>query len=107
MTDSEREEIMKAATVEGSFLMYKDRPLVREGNTICYGNMSDAYYLQLVIMNTTEVNGHDVPDKIIIQIVNTDTKLSAGERIVKQDMKTGLAEAFELGVIWLERNLGE
>ena len=107
MTDSEREEIMKAATVDGAFLIYKNRPLVRDGNILCYGNMSDAFYLQLVIMNTIEVKGHEVPDKIIIQIVSTDKKLSAGERIVKQDMKSGLAEAFELGVIWLERNLGE
>ena len=42
MTD-EMKELLKAATVKGSYLMYKDRPLVREGNTIIYGNMEDDY----------------------------------------------------------------
>ena len=31
-----------APLVGGSYLMYKDRPLVREGDTICYGDMRAA-----------------------------------------------------------------
>lgn len=105
MTDEMR-EALKGATVKGKYLMYKDRPLVREGNTIIYGNMDDEYVLQLIIMNEKEYMGKNVPDKIIVQITKTDMSLSDGERIVKQDLKTGLAEAFELGVIWLERLIG-
>lgn len=105
MTDEMR-EILKEATVKGKYLMYKDRPLVREGNTIIYGNMDDEYVLQLIIMNEKEYMGKTVPDKIIVQITKTDTALSDGERIVKQDLKTGLNEAFELGTIWLERLIG-
>ena len=106
MTEEMR-EILKDATVKGNYLMYKDRPLVREGNTIVYGNIEDEYVLQLIIMNEKEYMGKNVPDKIIVQIVKTDTSLSDGERIVKQDLKTGLNEALELGIIWLERKIGE
>lgn len=105
MTDEMR-EVLKDATVKGKYLMYKDRPLVREGNTIIYGNMDDEYVLQLIIMNEKEYMGKNVPDKIIVQITKTDMSLSDGERIAKQDLKSGLAEAFELGVIWLERMIG-
>ena len=104
---SEIKEILKDATVQGKFLMYKERPLVREGNTILYGNMDDAYILQLIIMTEKEVDGKNVPDKIIIQIMKTDPTLSDGDRIVKQELRSGLYEAFELGMIWLERLLGE
>ncbi|MBQ8746724.1 MAG: hypothetical protein IJZ08_02525 [Clostridia bacterium] len=94
------------STVDGKYLMYKGRPLVRGENIICYGFMEDPYILQMTIMTTKEVGGKEVPDKILIQIVKTDATLSARERIVKQDMKSGLYEAFDLGIIWLERYLG-
>ena len=29
------------STVDGDFILYKNRPLVREDNVICYGNVSD------------------------------------------------------------------
>lgn len=105
MTDEEK-KVLEGATVEGKFLMYKDRPLVREGNTIIYGNMEDEYVLQLIIMNEKEYLGKSVPNLVIIQIVKTDKDLSDGEKIVKQEMKSGLYDAFELGTIWLERLIG-
>ena len=94
------------ANVEGEYLMYKGRPLVRGENTICYGFMEDPYILQMTIMTTKPQGDKEVPDKVLIQIVKTDKTLSAQERIVKQDMKTGLYDAFDLGIIWLERLLG-
>lgn len=96
----------KLSTVNGKYLEYKGRPLVREDNTICYGYMEDPYILQMTVMTTKQQSGHDVPDKVLIQILKTDPSLSAQEKIVKQDMKNGLYEAFDLGVIWLERFLG-
>ena len=72
---------------------------------ICYGFMEDPYVLQMTIMTTKQQNNKEVPDKILIQVVKTDKNLSAQERIVKQDMKSGLYDAFEIGLIWLERYL--
>lgn len=74
---------------------------------ICYGCVEDDYVLQLMIMSQKEYKGKDVPDKILIQVVKTDANLPATERIVKQDMKSGFSDAFELGVIWLERQLAK
>ena len=105
--NEETKDILKEANVDGKFLMYKDRPLVREGNTIIYGNVDDEYILQLIIMTEKEFKGAMVPDKIIIQIMKTDKELSDGERIVKQELKSGLCDAFELGLIWLERLIGD
>ena len=38
-------------TVKGKYLEYKGKPLVREGNTICYGDMTEKYVLLLEIMS--------------------------------------------------------
>ena len=100
-------QVIEQATVKGSYLMYKDRPLVRDNNVICYGNMDDEYVLCLTIMTETEQNGKTVPDMVLIQIVRTEEKLSATDKIAKQDVKKGLFEAFELGYIWLTRLIGE
>jgi len=96
----------KNITVNGKYLEYKGRPLVREANTICYGFMEDPYILMMTIMTTKKQKETEVPDKILIQILKTDKNLSFQDKIVKQDMKSGLAEAFDLGLIWLERLLG-
>lgn len=106
MSDIEK-EILDKATVKGSYLMYKDRPLVRDNNVICYGNMDDEYVLCLTIMTEVEQNGKNVPDMVLIQIVRTDENVSATDKIAKQDIKKGLYEAFELGYIWLTRLIGE
>ena len=34
---------------KGKYLMYKGKPLVRENNFICYGDMEDEYILFLMI----------------------------------------------------------
>ena len=96
----------KNITVNGQYLEYKGRPLVREANTICYGFMEDPYVLMMTIMTTKKQKETEEPDKILIQILKTDKNLSFQDKIVKQDMKSGLAEAFDLGLIWLERLLG-
>ncbi len=91
------------STVDGKFLMYKGLPLVREDNVICYGSMDEDYVLQMIIMSEKDSDGTKVPDKILIQVLKTDKTLPDHERIVKQDMKSGFYDAFEIGLIWLER----
>ena len=93
------------SNVDGKFLMYKGLPLVREDNVICYGSMDDEYILQMIIMSETEYKGKKVPDKVYVQLLRTEPGLSQKERVVQEAMKTGLYEAFDLGVAWLERYL--
>ncbi len=93
------------STVNGNFMLYKNRPLVREDNVICYGNVSDKYILQMIIMTEKEYKGRAVPDKIYVQLLSTDQSLPENSRVVKSSMKEGFSEAFEVGLAWLERYL--
>lgn len=87
------------------YLIYKGRPLIRENNIIVYGCAEEKYILQMTIMTTKEFEGNVVPDKMIVQVINTDATLPMNERVVKQDMIAGFFDAFDLGVTWLETYL--
>ena len=87
--------------VSGKYLEYKGKPLVREGNTICYGDMNEKCFLVLEIMSYKEVKGNSLPDKILIQIIDSKDPT----KILKQGDKNGLHDAFSIGLVWLERAL--
>ncbi|MBR6940839.1 MAG: hypothetical protein IKH65_08540 [Clostridia bacterium] len=92
--------------MEQDILMYKDRPLVRHGNTIYYGYMDQPYVAILQIMSTREFQGEQIADKVTVQLFRTDpniTKLK--DKIVKKAEGKGLYSALDIGSIWLEREL--
>ena len=84
--------------VEGKYLEYLDKPLVREGDTICYGDMNEKCILILEIMSYKEVDGKRVPKNILIQVIDSKDP----NKIIKQGTKEGLHDAFSIGVIWLD-----
>lgn len=90
---------------EKEFLTYKGRPLVRKGNEIYYGDMSEKYVILLQIMSTKKEGDMEIADKVLIQLLNTDSDLRPKERIVKKSEKIGLYNAMDIGTIWLERAL--
>ena len=93
--------IDERALVEGKYLEYKGKPLVREGDTICYGDMNEKCILILEIMSYKEVDGNNLPDKIFIQIIDSKDP----NKVIKQGQKNGLYDAFSIGLVWLERAL--
>lgn len=88
--------------VKGKYLYYKNKPLVREKDTICYGDFSEKCVLLFEIMSYTEQDGIKAPDKILIQILD-----SASGQILKQADKVGMHEAFTYGMFWYEKILTE
>ena len=87
--------------VEGKYLMYKDKPLVREGDTICYGDMSEKCILILEIMSYKTVGNEEIPNDILIQIIDSKDPT----KIIKQGKKNGLNDAFSIGLVWLDMAL--
>lgn len=87
-----------AELVKGKYLEYKGRPLVREGDTICYGDKTEKCFLILEIMSYKKVGDNEVPDNIFVQVVQSDNP----SKIVKQGEKNGLYDAFGIGLVWLD-----
>ncbi len=92
---------------EKEFLTYKGRPLVRKGNEIYYGDMSEKYVIMLQIITTKKDGDLEIADKVLVQLLDTDTELRPRERIIKKSEKTGLYNAMDIGNIWLERALAK
>ena len=87
---------------KNEYIMYKGLPLVREGDTICYGDLNEKYMLMLNILSKKE-NGE--PNMIMVSICHTEdkNKLVNGKQAIKND----LFEALDLGSIWLEHLIKE
>lgn len=95
--------------IKGKYLIYKNKPLVRDKNVLCYGDMSDDYILFMMILSTkkTELGTLDdkpeIPDRILVQILSTDESKPSHERLVKQFEKNGLFNAIDIGLVWLNK----
>ena len=50
---------MKVLAEKKEFLTYKGKPLVRQGNTIYYGDMADDYVIMMQILAKKEVGDKD------------------------------------------------
>ena len=87
-----------AEKVTGKYLEYKGKPLVREGDTICYGDKADKCFLILEIMSYKKIGDNEIPDKIFIQVVDSKDP----GKIIKQGDKNGLYDAFGIGLVWLD-----
>lgn len=87
------------------FLTYKGKPLVRKGNEIYYGDMSEKYVIKLEILSTKNEGDLVLADKIKVLLMLSDTEVKLKDRIIKTSEKTGLYEAMDIGAVWLEREL--
>ena len=89
------------------FLTYKGKPLVRSGNILYYGNMSDPFVIMIQIISTKKIGELEVANRVTVQLLNTDPDVRPRERIVKKSEKQGLYQAMDIASIWLERALSQ
>ncbi len=83
-------------------LMYKEKPLVRRGNTLYYGFIDEKYIVKIVEESSEEISGTSIGNKVTVQLTTNNTKLQGKERIIRQSKKEGLFDALDVGVVWLQ-----
>lgn len=70
---------------DGKTLLYKGKPLIRNGNTIYYGNTEDKMILKLRVLENRPVSEtEDVATKVEVNLVS----LENGEKVIKKGEKT-------------------
>ncbi len=84
-------------------LTYKGLPLVRSGNKIFYGDPKKKFILVLIILKVDKTGEIALPSRVLVQIRKTD----GTDEVVQEKEKNSLGEAFQLGLIWLERSLSQ
>ena len=83
------------------FFMYKDKPLVRSGNTLYYGSMQDPYVVMLQILGTKEEHGRPMAQDVMVQLMRTGRDVKPQDMVVKKSVKKGLYAAMDIADIWL------
>ena len=94
---------MAKKAIQGKYLMYQGKPLIRQDNAYVWGDMSERAVLFLIVLSNKEIDGQMIPDDILIQVLSTDEK----HEVLKQGQKKGLFDALDLGTVWLKKELGE
>ena len=88
-----------------NFLTYKEKPLVRSGNEIYYGDMAEPFVVRFEILASEERDGNEFPTKVSVQLLKSDIQLNMKDRIVKETVKDSMFDALDFGFVWLERAL--
>lgn len=81
--------------------MFKGRPLVRCGNEMYYGNMTDKFIVLLKLLTFKKVGEQEVPDEIEIQLLYTDPDIKGKGKINRTTTKRGLNVALDFATAWL------
>ncbi len=81
-----------------NMLLYKEKPLVRRGNMIYYGNPEDKYMIILIINATKKVKDLEVSTNVTIQLMRNDGQKG---KMMKQAERDGMYAAMDIAEYWL------
>ncbi|MBR3296900.1 MAG: hypothetical protein IKI65_03570 [Firmicutes bacterium] len=89
-------------------LMYKDKPLVRVGNTIYYGYRSDPYSIEIEILSTEKAldaagaeTGLDLSDRVSLRLMRNEP--DGTQTVMSSAEQNGLSGAIDIARSWLAR----
>ncbi len=90
-----------------TFFCYKDKPLVRCGNTLYYGSMKDPYVVCMQVLSTKPSDNKEVASDVMIQLLRTGKDVKPQDMVVKKAQKSDLYSAIDIADVWLHRALKE
>ena len=86
--------------------LYKNKPLVRCGNTIYYGYLSDRFIVKIQVLSDSEfANDLQLSSEISVELLDLGVECKLPGTLVKSCTKSGLWSAIDVSSAWLERKL--
>lgn len=92
----------KKGSKKSKGFMYKNKPLIRKGSMLYYGNSEDKYIITMKIQDSKVIKDLNVATSVSIELQHNDPSLKPKERIIKKAERDGLFRALDIGIIWLE-----
>ncbi len=86
---------------ENNFLCYKGKPLVRKGDVIYYGDMSEKFVVKFEILS----KNNEIADKVSVKLIKNEGDNPDKAAPEKEGTRETLFDALDLGFTWLERAL--
>lgn len=82
-------------------LMYAGKPLLRKGDEIYYGDITEKFIAHLKFLSTATVGEVVVPTKVLIEILFTDPEIKGKGKVFRDGVRNSFAEALDLAIDWL------
>ncbi len=89
------------------FSTYKGFPLVRSGNQLYYGYMSDPYVIWIQILDYKEINGEKMTSKVRVIQMDTNETNPIKAFVKNTERECGLYEALDIAKVWLDKALAK
>ena len=89
--------------MNAKFNTYKGYPLVRNGNQLYYGYMSDPFVIFIQILETKEENGEQMTSKVRVVQMDTNEPNPLKAFVKNAERECGLYEALDIASVWLEK----
>lgn len=83
---------------DSKVLTYKDKPLIRRGNMVYYGNPNDKYIILMMVNKTKKVGELEVASSISIQL---QTNEQGSGKVIKKAEREGFYAAMDIAEYWL------
>ena len=92
---------MKALT-ERDVLVYREKPLLRDGNILYYGDFSENFIVRFTILESEKVNDLDMAKKVVIDLLEKNGDDIKTAKLTKKAERTSMWAALDIGIYWLE-----
>ena len=89
------------------FPTYKGFPLVRSGNQLYYGYMSDPYVIWIQILGYKDINGEKMTSKVRVIQMDTNETDPIKAFVKNTERECGLYEALDIAKVWLDKALAK
>ncbi len=93
---------MAEKKASSKLLMYKDKPLVRVGDNLFYGNPDDKFIVSFILSDYKTVGDAEIAGKVIIQLQQNDSYLNIKNKPIKKATRENLWSALDVGEYWLK-----
>lgn len=93
---------MAAAVTERETLIYRGKPLIREGNVLYFGDFSENFIARFTILESEKVNDLDMAKKITIELLEKNGPDISKAKLTKKAERTSMWAALDIGIYWLE-----
>ena len=91
-----------AAVTEREVLLYREKPLLRDGNTLYYGDFKENFIVRFTILESEKVNDLDMAKKVIIELLEKHGDDISTAKLTKKAERTSMWAALDIGIYWLE-----
>jgi hypothetical protein len=82
--------------------MYKNKPLVKKGDTVYLGYTDEAFMIEMDIL---EKNADESASNVLVKLI--DNSKAGRDRVTKKAERENLSRAMDIAAFWLLDALGE